>query len=119
MRHQELKQDRTYRAGAIVPIACVAVDGCVLSARKILLANSKARQIRTYDGAANGLITRAKAEVLVFSRPTPANQSATRSRLIAAAVARCWRCVFDLPIYLDLLILKARTPCEIVPSIPA
>jgi hypothetical protein len=34
----------------------------------ILLANSKARQIRTYDGATNGIITRAKAEVLVFSR---------------------------------------------------
>jgi hypothetical protein len=52
------------------------------------------------------------------ARSTPANQSATRSKLIAAAVAKCWRCVFDLPIYRDLLIRKARTPCEIVPSIP-
>ena len=71
-----------------------------------------------YNGAANGIITRAKTEVLVFSRSTRANQSATRSKLIAAAVAKCWRCVFDLPIYRDLLIPKARTPCEIVPSIP-
>ena len=64
---------------------------CVLAAMRILLANSKARLIRTYDGATDGIITRAKAEVLVFSRSTPANQSATRSKLIAAAVARCWR----------------------------
>src|SRR5262245_39865544 len=66
-------------------------SGSLTYAVLILLANSKAKQVRTYDGTVNGIITRAKAEVLVFSRSTPANQSATRSKLIAAAVARCWR----------------------------
>jgi len=58
------------------------------SVSRILLANSKARQVRGYNGAANDVITRAKTEVLVFSRSTPANQSATRSKLIAAAGAK-------------------------------
>src|SRR5262245_19990519 len=41
------------------------------------------------DQAANGSIMRANADLLVFSRSIPANQSETRSRLMAAAVSRC------------------------------
>jgi hypothetical protein len=46
---------------------------------------------RILNQAATGIITRANADRLVFSRSTPAIQSATRPKLIAAAVAKCWR----------------------------
>jgi hypothetical protein len=58
----------------------------------ILLANSGIRYRSHYkDAVASGSMTRAKADRRVLSRATPANQSATRSRLMAAAVARGWR----------------------------
>jgi len=57
-----------------------------------LLAKSGIQYPSPYkDAVASGCMTRAKADLRVFSRATPANQSATRSRLMAAAVARCWR----------------------------
>ena len=46
---------------------------------------------RILSQAASGIITRANADRLVCSHFTPAIQSATLSRLIAAAVAKCCR----------------------------
>ncbi|QDV35506.1 hypothetical protein ElP_34090 [Tautonia plasticadhaerens] len=43
------------------------------------------------------VISRTKAHVLVASRGASASQSTTRKMSIAAAVARCWRCVFARP----------------------
>jgi hypothetical protein len=57
------------------------------SVNRILLANSIANSNNDY--AVNGCIARVNAERLVCSRPIPTSQSETRSRLIAAAVARC------------------------------
>ena len=42
-----------------------------------------------YQGQVSGCITQANAERLVFSQSSPASQSETRLRLIAAAVAKC------------------------------
>ena len=53
---------------------------------EVLLANFMINAIN--DWAVSGCITRANAERLVFPRSTPANQSETRLRLIAAAVAK-------------------------------
>lgn len=52
----------------------------------------------TYTAAGSrGRMTRAKADRRVFSRGTSVNQSATRSRLIAAAVAKCCSWVLAFP----------------------
>src|SRR5947209_18241647 len=41
-----------------------------------------------------------------------------RTRLRAAAMLRCWRWVFSWPIERERRMPKARTPCEIVASLP-
>ncbi len=65
---------------------------CTLPVSVMLLANSGIRYLSLYKAAvASGCMTRAKDDRRVLSRATLTNQSATRSRLMAAAVARCWR----------------------------
>src|SRR5215470_4871366 len=61
----------------------------------------------------------AKREVRVCARGRSSSHATIRSRLIAAAMATCWRGVFATPQYRVRRSPKARTPCESVPSMPA
>ena len=77
----------------------------------ILLVNSSC-----HDRLANNL---AKADVLDASRGLPASQSMILVTLIVAAVATRYRWAFATLTYRERRRLQVRTPCEIVPSIPA
>ena len=50
-----------------------------------LVANSSADQAAGWSAA--------KRETRILATETPANHSATRTKLMAAAVITCWRCV--------------------------
>src|SRR6266516_655480 len=61
----------------------------------------------------------AKWEIRVLATAGSSNQAKTRTMLIAVAHARCWRWVLARPSYRLRRIPNARTPCDIVASIPA
>src|SRR5512135_1760417 len=63
--------------------------------------------------------SRANRDTRVAARGTPSSQSETRLKLIAVAVATCCRWAFAVLRYRALRRPNDRTPCEIVPSIPA
>ena len=64
-------------------------------------------------------ITRSNRANRVIARGSPASQSATRIRFNAEAIAKCCKQVFAKPTYLERRNSNARTPTEMLPSIPA
>ena len=64
-------------------------------------------------------ITRSNRANLVTALGFSANQSATRITFIAQAVSKCCEHVFSNPKYLERRNSNARTPTEMLPSIPA
>ncbi len=60
----------------------------------------------------------AKCDIRVSAWGTPATQLKIRYTFIAVAVSTIWPWVLIKPMYLENLTSKARTPCEMVPSIP-
>ena len=64
-------------------------------------------------------ITRSNRANLVTALGFSANQSATRITFIAQAVSKCCKHVFSNPKYLERRNSNARTPTEMLPSIPA
>jgi hypothetical protein len=64
-------------------------------------------------------ITRSNRANRVTARGSPASQSATRIRFNAEAIAKCCKQVFAKPTYLERRNSNARTPTEMLPSIPA
>lgn len=79
----------------------------------ILVANS------AWLGQAVSGCSRAKAQCRVCAFGSPASHLSNRTRFIAAAVMRWARCVFACPKYGVRRSRVERTPCAIVPSIPA
>jgi hypothetical protein len=61
---------------------------------------------------------RAKGDRQVIERGTSPNHSTNCCRLMAAAVARCWRWVFTTSRYWVRRIPEAKTAWEMVPSTP-
>ena len=53
------------------------------------------------------------------ARGTPLSHARQRTKLRTAAVAICCRCVFSCPIERERRKPMVRTPCEMVPSMPA
>jgi hypothetical protein len=74
---------------------------------RILLANS---------GQATN---RANRDTRIAARGPPSSQSEIRLKFSATAVATCCRCAFASPRWRARRSPKDRTPCEIVPSMPA
>jgi hypothetical protein len=60
-----------------------------------------------------------KADWRVLALGTPANEAPIRNRFIATAVRTCPRWVLARPMYRVRRSRQTRTPCEIVPSMPA
>ena len=81
---------------------------------KILLANSSLG----LSGYGPASASRRKGDCRVWARGTSASHAATRSRCIAAAVARCCKWVLASPRYLECRRSLTLTPCERVPSTP-
>ena len=94
-------------------------DAYFATDQMILLAYLTGGKNRQKSESAQAGASSAKAEIRVCARVWFWSQSATRKQLSAAAVARCWREVLASPMKRERRKPKARTPWEMVPSMPA